>query len=423
MAPRSALASVVSLALATGLAGCNKPKPTLPTAGPPPAARSVGKPLTDEECLAVAEEIGQAVRDGDAAAFDRLIDWDLTGERCTAGIDAPEKYRKDFIKGIKQSQVSGKGISNAIVEAVKKGGSYSLIRCHPRENRPWLLFRLLFPESGLNYHDLTLVRRPDGQIKIVDFYVFMSGEMFSQTVRRGYLMSLARLPGGLLDRLSGSERAYVKYFESLGKMNEARQGGQFAEVLKVYETFPPELKTEKSVLLTRIQAAQSLGDDGEYARALEDYRTAYPTDASIDILSIDYYFLKKRYREAIVCIDRLEQAVQGDPYLRTMRAGMLAEQGDLPAASAEIEKALKADPGLIDAYWGLINISLKAKDHDETLKTLRIVRDKFQLDVGNLAEAPLYKEFVASPQYQVWLKENQAGVGDAGAASPTEKPR
>src|SRR5579871_3633233 len=59
-------------ALAPGLGGCNKP--TAQVAGP--VDDSVGKPLTDEECLGAAEAISKAARSEDAAALDRMIDWD-----------------------------------------------------------------------------------------------------------------------------------------------------------------------------------------------------------------------------------------------------------------------------------------------------------------------------------------------------------
>lgn len=393
-----------------GLGGCEKSKPPVTTSAPAPAARSVGKPLTDEECRAVGEQISKAVKSGDVAGFDRLIDWDAVNQASTSGIDAPEASRKNFIKGLDQARLGGKGVANVIVEAVKKGGSYTLLRVHTRDNRPWLMFRLLLPEAGVNYHDLPLARRPDGKVKAMDIYIGLSGELLSQTFRRGFIQALAQAPGNsLIGRLTGSDQKYAKYLKSLGEMGEAARAGQYARMMEIYKASPAELKKEKNVLLLRLQAAQNLGDDAEYSKSIEDFRAEYPNDACIDILSIDYYVLKKQFDQSLACIDRLDKAIGGDPYLEVLRAGAHIEQGNFAAARADLKKAIDAEPGLVDAYWSLVNVSLQDKNFDETLKTLRTIREKFGIEIGDLTQVPLYKDFAASPQYQEFLKNRNGG--------------
>jgi tetratricopeptide (TPR) repeat protein len=407
-------------ALAPGLGGCNKP--AAPAASPGPAAESVGKPLTDEECLAAAEAISEAARSGDVAALNRMIDWDSVIQRSTAGIDAPEPFRKGFIKGLRSSLLKDNGVANGVVKAVEGGGSYTLLHSHTRENRRWLLFRLVLPESSVNYHDLLLARRPDGKIKAVDMHIYLSGESMSQILRRSYLLAVAQGSGGLVDRLTGADKEYAKNINQLSKMVKAGRSNRPGEVLDIYKSLPPDLKKDKNILVLRLQAAQKLGDD-EYSQSLEDYRTMHPNDASIDFLSIDYYVLKKRYGEALVCLDRLDQAVQGDPYLQTMRANIHIEQDDLTAARADVKKALEAEPGMVAAYWSLVNLSLKENDHDETLRTLRLLRDRFSIEIGDLSALPEYEEFVKSPQYQEWRKENPGPAAKPPGKEAEEDPK
>jgi tetratricopeptide (TPR) repeat protein len=426
--PYSPIVFVVSFlpiaVLAVGLSGCNK-TPTAPVAASPgsstgPATKSVGKPVTDEESLALAEEIDKAVSSGDPAALDRLIDWDSLNQRSTAGIDAPENFRSGFIKGLNNARTNGKGLANSIVDVVKKGGSYTLIHSHTRENRPWLLFRLLVPESGVNYYDLLLARRPDGKVKVVDIHVFLNGELISQTFRRGYVQLAAQSNAGLLARLTGADQKMLNCYTKLAEMTEATRNGQFRAALDIYKAFPADIQKEKSVLMARLQAAQNVGDEGEYTQSIEDFRKAHPDDPCIDILSIDYYTMKKQYPEALGCIDRLDRAVEGDPYLGNLRAGVHMEQNDLAAARADLKKAMDADPGLIDFYWSLVTVSLKDKNYDETLKTLRLIREKFHLEMADLKSVPLYKEFTESPQYQEWLKVTKGAAGNEAAEKPKE---
>jgi hypothetical protein len=81
----------------------------------------VGKPLTDEECLAVGVEIEEAARSGEGAAIDRMIDWDSIEKRSTAGIDVPEPFRLGFLKGFAQARATGKSFSHVLGVAVKDG--------------------------------------------------------------------------------------------------------------------------------------------------------------------------------------------------------------------------------------------------------------------------------------------------------------
>ena len=254
-------------------------------------------------------------------------------------------------------------------------------------------------------------------------YVFLSGEMVSQSFRRAYIQAAAQGNGGIVDRLIGADQKYVKYFKKLEEMSDAGRGGKFAEALELYKGFPPELKKEKTVLLVRLQAAQNLGDDGEYTKAIEDFRAEYPNDACVDVMSIDYFLIKKQYGEALACLDRLDRAVLGDPYLQTIRASTHIEQGDLDAARADVKKALDADPSLADAYWARATISLKEKDFDETLKTLRLIRDKLKIEIGDLSTLPIYKEFTESPQYQEWLKDVPPAAPNAEGKAPAGDPK
>ena len=99
------------------------------------------------------------------------------------------------------------------------------------------------------------------------------------------------------------------------------------------------------------------------------------------------------------------------------------EGGDLAAARADLKRAMDAAPGLIDPYWSLVTVSLKDRNFDETLKTLRLIRQKFQMQVGDLTTIPLYKEFTESPQFQEWLKDSQAPAGKVEAKESADKPK
>ncbi len=391
---------MISVAL---LPGCGRP--INPKTTPAPIVKSIGKPLTRAECLKVGELISQAVADGDTAKLDELIDWDALNQTSTAEVDVPESYRQSFIQGLNQSRTKGKGFSNTLVDAVQQGGTFTLLHSHGKDDRSWLLFRLILPAGGVTYHDFLLARRPGGQVQATDIYVYSSGELLTQSFRRLFIQAAAKGSGGLVNKLTGADQKFARFIKDLTAMNDAQRAGKFQEVLDLYAKLPGDLKKDRFALMIRLQAAQNVNDESVYARAIEDFTTELPNDAAVDMMSIDYHLLRKEYPQALASVDRLDKTVLGDPYLETMRANVHVEQNDLIAARRDIARALEADPKMVDAYWGIINIALKEHNFDSALKTLRLIRDTFGVQINDLTTIPLYKDFVASPQYQELLKD------------------
>jgi hypothetical protein len=374
-------------------------------------------PVTDEECRAFAAAIEDAVRMGDAAAFNALIDWDAALGAATAGIKAPEGSRKGFIQGVKRSMGQEQGLVPQIVATVKGGGSYKFLHVGAKDKRKTALFRLVMPDSdGVNYHDFVLARSPDGKVRAADAYIFLSGELISRTMRRMYIPAAAQDSHGLLDRLLGTEQVFMKNFPKFQKMTTEVRSGRPAEALKVFQEFPPELKKDKNILMVRLQAAQAV-NDAEYSKAIEDLRAAHPDDACIDMISIDYYLLRKDYPQALACIDRLDKAVGGDPYVNVMRSGIHTDEKRYDLARRDAQEAIAEEPTLQDAYWNLMTISLQEHNFADTVAQLNQLEERFHIPFGDMTQLPVFAEFVKSPEYRAWM-ERPKPAGEKKAREP-----
>jgi hypothetical protein len=79
----------------------------------------------------------------------------------------------------------------------------------------------------------------------------------------------------------------------LGRAGRLLGEGKPAEALAIYRSLRPETRKQKVVPLGRIAAAQAADDDREYAGALEEYRKLFPDDPSLDLLSVDAFFMRK----------------------------------------------------------------------------------------------------------------------------------
>jgi hypothetical protein len=396
------------MVILTQAAGCAK-QPADPAAGQTGAGATGSKPAsvaensTETQGRQFAESLQEQVRLRNPEAINAALDWDAILETAMAGIPAPEAVRQGFAKGFKSNLSSESGFSQQIVRQLGTGGSYRLLRVHSVDGRLRALFRLLSQDGAVNYHDFILTRRPDGTVRASDVHIFLSGELLSATLRRAYLPAAADASKGMLARLTGQESDYIKNLDRLKEISKAVAEGRDRDALKLYAGLPRSVQTDKNVLLMRLRAAQNV-DEQEYAAVIAEFRSAHPGDAGLDLISLDGYFMKKQYNQVLRCLERLDTALGGDPYLDLMRANVSCELQKLDEARQLAQKAIDGDDSLQNAYFLLIGISLTAKDFDETSRLLSLMERRFDLRFDNLAGVTEYAEYTKSPQYQKWLE-------------------
>ncbi|NQT36710.1 MAG: hypothetical protein HQ581_04425 [Planctomycetes bacterium] len=368
-----------------------------------PKAASTWENPTEEECLQLARTMEEALQTGDAKAFNDGIDWDALLERATVGVFGTEEERRSFCSGGKRSMRGGRGLAQRLVDEANSGGSYRLLRIRQRDGQQRALFRQLGPGgSGLNYHELILVRRPDGQVKVVDGYSYVPAELFSKSLRRSFLPLTAGRSGKVRKTLSRQDQELMKYVSQFLELSAAVKDGRGEEALDIYNALPESLRQDKNNLILRLQAASAV-DEPTYAAAIEAFRRYHPNDPCLDLVLIDDHLMKGKYDEALASIDRLDKAVGSDPYLNVMRAGAYSEMQDYAKAKQCVRQAIEADDTLINAHWALVNISLDEKDFAETTRLMKTIADRFEFEANDLTTEPEYAEYVKSPHYQEWL--------------------
>jgi len=266
--------------------------------------------------------------------------------------------------------------------------------------------RCFLLEGNLNYHDLILVRNKPGNISAVDMHVFISGEKLSETIRRNYLMIAASWSRTFLDKLTGKESEFGLNLPVYMKIVECLREERFPELLEHIAELPPSLREDKSIMLIAINAASNCGPE-RYKLAVEDFRRVHPKDPSMNLMSIDHYYLKGRYDQALNSIDWLESLLGGDPYLHVLRAGLFMEQGKIELARKSLLLAIEEDPTLENAYWTMVTLTLKEKNHAESAKWLTVIGDTLGIEFVDLTEIPEYQDFVKSSEYTDWLSSQR----------------
>jgi tetratricopeptide (TPR) repeat protein len=352
--------------------------------------------------LAWAQNAETKIAAGDVTGIE--IDFAILADRATKGVEAPEKFKAGFIKGVTE-RAGANNIGTQLVTQVKSGATVKLLRVKTDARGTHALFRVL-SGAGVNYLDVFLERLA-GKVVAVDVYIFLSGEKLGQSIGRAFMLTAADANKNFIERLVTDQQQFVKFAPKLTEMNEANVKKDFPAVLKIFDALPPAMKREKPFLLARYLAASSVNDDKQYQRAIEDFEVAFPNDPALSLLMIDGHFLRKNYDKALASVEALDKQVN-DPFLNVLRGNMYVEKGNSPEAAARFKAAIAGEKTLEDGYWALITLMMREKKWKETGEWLNTIEREAGVVLADLTTIPEYADFVKSPEYKKWLKARAA---------------
>ena len=269
-----------------------------------------------------------------------------------------------------------------------------------------VIFRFLRPDWTLNYQALIIEKQDSGELKIIDIDSFSTGELISQSLQRVYLPELYKAHGANQDKLTPEQKTRIldqkKRYDFLTVTDEK------ADPFQAYSQLPSQYKSDKTVLLFLAQDSIAKEDSKKYQQVLNVFRKYHPQDPAAEMLSVDYFSMEKQYPQAIDCLERLSASLKTvDPYLYSLRAGILIEMGDTSLAAKYAGKASEIEPDLLQPYLHLLNISVLQGNFDETIKHLETLKTKFGFAYEDLdlSELENIEKFTASPQFKKWQSE------------------
>ncbi|HYO74434.1 MAG TPA: hypothetical protein VEU33_51000 [Archangium sp.] len=375
-----------------------------------PTAAPTKAPAMDPAYVAYTTELEQGIHAGDGSLLDTRVDMERLLERATRGTSAPKAFHEGFSSGVRRSSMQ---LGKQLVVTREDESSFRLLRLRMEGGAPHALYRVMTSEGGVNYLDLELARNAEDQVVIVDFYPYITGEPFSETLRRMYLQAAKEAGYNLVDKLLGKEQDFLKNASKLQEMQRQVQEKKFAEVVKTFDALPPSLRQLKPFLLLRLTSAAQL-DEAAYQKAIQDFEQAYPNDPSLDLISIDGHMMRKDYATVMKMVDRLDQRVK-DPYLQYLRGSVMLDKGDRKAALGYFKAALAGEPTLTLAHWVLIGLSLQDKQFKDTVRYLDAIERDTSVELGDLESIEEYAGFVKSPEYKAWRKKRAARLQAAPA--------
>jgi thioredoxin-like negative regulator of GroEL len=334
------------------------------------ACKQPEKQITKEQALEFASSIGKSIYKKDKSFFNDAFDAAMLVSRIKAA--DPDKP-SDYWRGIRQQVGASLDFGDKVIAALGEKGTYNLVKQYEKDGKQHLIFRM-FSTEGFNYHDFELAGK-DKKVKIADIYIYITGEYFSETLKTLYAEMV-----DLKD-----ENAMYKASQ-LNRVRKLLQNGQNEKAKEIIDALPLNLQMLKVVQIYNIQVCSQISDSLQ-TDAIDKFQRDFPGDPSLDLVLINGYFLKKKYDEALACVNRLDKQINTDPFLDYYRGLIYNMQGKTAEAQQSLERLYKNLP---DFSQGAIELCTYYMDKNEYEKAAGIVnkikqnRDYSEASVQNL---------------------------------------
>lgn len=357
-------------------------------------------PVTEEETQALAHQIDRAAAVGETYPLVNAFSNEEFHNRLFQGFQFSEKVKASFL----DSPSPMKGLAAQLKSIIRAGGTFRLVRVRAYkggEYRP--LFRLTSPQ-GLNYHELILFRDDAGQVRIADLYIHAAGETQVQNMRN----MLTQLHGkdGKSMPPPAEQQALANAPRLMAEIRKLVGEGKGQPAKALYAQLPAKIKASKAGGMIFVSISALLGEQ-QHAAALEMYRQRYPNGAEIDLLTIDVMALKNDWDGMLDAVDRVDQKLGGDPYLDLFRANAHIGKGDLATGRELLAKATAALPWMKELHDVAVGAALEAKDWDGVAAALTAAERDAGVQWSNLENTPAFTEFIETPQYKNWKKQQR----------------
>lgn len=225
----------------------------------------------------------------------------------------------------------------------------------------------------------------------------MVGEMRTMMV----LMSPSLSPG-LLSRWFGPETYTATDIDNVGKLVKAFQGGNLEGAKALFEKLPKSLQESSPITAVQMQILAAGSDQDAYIAALEGAAARFPAP-KFRMTLVDAHFLRKRWKQAIRCLDEAMQGIERDAMLLMLRSTIELQSGDIATARKTTMEALALEPDSLEVLAGSLDILLAAKDWAAVAKTMRAMEKSDQYDFKGQLDDEVWQEFRQQPEAKPWL--------------------
>jgi hypothetical protein len=339
---------------------------------------------------------------GNGKAFSKAMNQEAVLDSVFEGISAEDKTVRELRKGLAMGldQVGEVMVKNLASANIK------FLRSRDRDSKRTALMRIDFGDKGLNYLDLILEKDKKGKIKIVDWYDYSKGQLYTDSVRQAIVLLLPE-ERSLLAKLLGTSGINKKEANQFVELGNLMKEQKYAEWLKKYAKLPKKLKNSRILLLTRILAAVASGDESEYRLSLKALHDKMGDDPTLSLILIDYYFYENDFVTAQKALDNLSEHIGGDASIDALKANIYLTSKDYARSIKYAQKAIEQEAEYEDSYWTLMNAGIFGKQYKTAVAAIEKLESDFGYEIipEEIEKVEDYKAFSKSEAYTKWKEK------------------
>jgi len=265
------------------------------------------------------------------------------------------------------------------------------------------LVRLDYGENGWGYMDIWLKQDSSGRVKIVDWYNFASGELYSSSIRKVVIMTSRNpsLYGRTFDFVTGRDediKLLARYFSAI-------QRKQYEESYKMFKSMGPGLKKSRILGVIAVSTGNISGNNKYYKEALANLAKYHGDDPKLAFLLIDHFFLTQNYDEAIRSLDNFQKYVgTDDAAIENLKANSFMNAGKTALAIKHATIGINMEPDLEANYWTMFSIYTSGEKFSQAVAIGKVLEKRFGYDMGptSLGRVEEYRPFIKSAAYRKW---------------------
>lgn len=325
------------------------------------------KPLTKEEVRDFAKKIEISIGKRESRMLDEAIDEKAFFKKMDleSGKDA-----NSFQSGLKQNMKMGTKITASLTAK----GTYSMIKQYEKDKVHHLLFRL-YDDGSINYHDYEL-KRTNGQPKVADIFIYMSGENLSETLKN------------LFDQFKdefreSSNNESMRWIKRMPEVRSLIIAGKHQEALEIYDHMPDKIKKSRTFQIIHVEISSGLSDE-KYSQAIAEYESLYPNEPNMQLLLIDGYILRKDYTKALNAVNELDKMIDKDPLLDFHRAMCYTLMKDDLKRTEYLERLVKNLPDFEAGILELLADYLETSEFEKAKPLIDGFKSKSEFNQSTL---------------------------------------
>lgn len=356
------------------------------------------EPVSETSVRADALALEEAVRGGDAQAFERAVAWENLLERAGERVPAVATTRKAF-RDVAAEAIRDFGAE--IVASVRCGGSFRCVRVEESAEGVRATFRLVRDDgSGFDRITLHYDKKANAGSPAVDVECALDGAPYSKKLRRLFVLAASEVKE-VASKLRGDEALVARHAVQITAAQDAFASGANRNTLNLLSQLPAEVENDPEFLVLRLCAARAVSDDA-FTTALAHARKAAPGTAAFEMLAFDQHSLRGRTEDALACLATLDAAFGGDAWLDHLASRVWRERGDLSKARELCRRSIERESSLEEPYWTLLEIFAEENRFDDAVAIARSIDARFDVDWREVERASHFASLWTSDAWSRW---------------------